>query len=228
MQILNSEEERWNEDIARSSPMHPWMCFVIPGWLWKNFTNRYSANEFFEYSKLRSVCSTDDVAELIALNSYFESDILRDPNGRDCAADFYFTESVLNKSVKPLTPDEQNELTVTVSAKAYLRQTVDSVVNRLKSVDENRGSEAWVSSEPELSGHRDENQHNTFSAYYDVLSANGGIYIVVEEAFLSKLSEKTNRLDFYTRVLETAYGIYPVATVNATSWYRQYAQALKA
>lgn len=181
--------------------------FILPDSVYNAFTARHNLIDITDYSKLRSVFSAVDIAELRILRLLVanrlgieSSDISTPTNCETAGEDFDRLNSELLTTIRYY---EEDAATIS-GVESYLAGRSDDEVV----VAVNGGVDDRVN--------------------YRVVYLQNTLYIIVEEGFLSTMANPAKRLAFLSRVLESAYAISPVSAVNRTSWYRQYLAALAA
>ena len=183
------------------------------------FMARYPLSDLFDFTKVREVLSLEDVARVEILRTKM-SRLLTNDSGCDYMLESFITlpkEFTVNRTVQNM-----NEITGSVNLLVQTPALHADVDAYLKPSDD----DARLGCEPicATSATSEEGQIN----HPRIIILNDAIYILVEEGFGRDLDKPGKRLAFLSRLLKSAYAIYPVQMVNGSQWYKQYLRALAA
>ena len=210
--VSNSPVESHGPEALTTRPA----VYVLPMGVYSAFTATYPLSDVVDFTKLRSVLSLDDVAQLEVLRTKVSALIFG--SGYE-----YVLDSVLAPrpgTAGPLTTQNVNEIQGSVNLLVKTSSVVAAVEAFL--AGDKAPSDQAVVCEPSTGTASNE------PTAYRVVILHDAIYILVEEGFRTYLEKPANRLAFLTRVLKSAYAIYPIRMVNSCSWYQQYLRALAA
>ncbi len=193
--------------------------YLLPEWIYRAFTSKYNLVEIHALAKLRDVASALDVAQVAILSqSLFDQ-----PELRVTESGWFRPSSLVfdAKNRQELTEEGRRERDVTVYAYTQDLTIQKALWSRLRDLAGNDNSEA-VALDVSLSPKQE------LKPPYRIVLLQGELYIIVEEGFLSRISEGNAKAAFFADVLKSAYAVAPISVVNRSVWYRQYVAALPA
>lgn len=198
--------------------------YLLPEWIYRAFTSKYNLVEIHALAKLRDVASALDVAQVAILSqSLFDQ-----PELRETESGWFRPSSLVfdAKNRQELTEEGRRERDVTVYAYTQDLTIQKALWSRLRDLAGNDNSEAVAldvtPSNVSLSTKQE------LKPTYRIVLLQGELYIIVEEGFLSRISERNAKAVFFADVLKSAYAVAPISVVNRSVWYRQYVAALPA
>lgn len=203
--------------------------FIVPAWIHRAFTRKYSLSEIHDYGKVRQVASIQDIGALVVTNCFLtqEKEVR---NGSRHELDMYSFFNVKNYDGRamnqPVPTDEQySEYKASVALYEQDESFRRTVMARYRDTDSSASECIEVfplAFVPGVSLGIDPK-----SLGYRIEFVNDSLYIIVEEGFLSRISGKAARLSFFQQVLKAAYAALPISTVNLSVWYRNYVHAIQ-
>ena len=189
--------------------------YTLPLSVYDAFTAVYSLPDLFDFTKLRDVLSLEDIARLRILSQKLSEKLT-------ATGENWRLSSILDNykgQAVQRTQQNVNEIEGSINLLVQTPALRDEVDGFLFPKEERSGcGEALCSSDTEPKEQKP----------YRVVILSDAIYILVEEGFGTYLEKSPNKLDFLTRVLKSAYAIYPVRMVNSSLWYPLYLRALAA
>jgi len=205
------------------------VLYILPVWVYKAFTSKYSLGEMQEYNKLRQILPLEDVAHLEILRNH----ALKSIKGNG-GVDYFCGE--LRSFIYPSYYEGETNKAQSTANYAEIRSSVNLLVDTPSVVNEAMGRLKVVSRDDEcvaVSGYGSLATSNPATEVADklpcrIVALNSTLYIIVEEGFLSYLEKSAGRLAFLSQVLKAAYAVFPVRMVNSSMWYQQYLRALAA
>lgn len=203
--------------------------YVIPRWIYDNFTHSYSLSEIHEYGKLRKVTSVSDLAELeIYSRSLFSDTCLANLEFYGLSSFVYDdVESSVPVDMPKLTDDERNEVKFTIGSLINSEAVRHQALNRLRSISSPNGALGDCYAVDSF-GNFPQSSVGEEKLPYEIVVREDCIYIIVEEGFISFFEKGPERLTFLRDVLKEAYKIFPYKQVNCSIWFIRYLQALRA
>lgn len=198
--------------------------YLLPEWIYRAFTSKYNLVEIHALAKLRDVASVVDVAQVGILSSQ----LFDQPELRFTEPGWFRPSSLVFDAPnrQELTEESRRERDVTIQTYMQDPATQKALWSRLRDTPERHTGEV-LAVEPSLSN-APPNPINEPQNPYRIVLLPGELYIIVEEGFLSRISEGTAKAAFFADVLKSAYAVAPISVVNRSVWYRQYVAALPA
>ena len=204
-------------------------AFIVPAWIYRAFTKKYSLAEIHDYGKVRQVASIQDVGTLVVTNCFLtqEKEVRNGSRYEPFMQSFFKTKNYDDRAMNQpvLTDEEYSEYKASVTLYEQDESFRRTVMVRYRDTDDGQPvcdapspiafvPGATLGIDPKSLGYR-------------VEYVNDSLYIIVEEGFLSRISGKAARLTFFQQVLKAAYAALPISTVNLSVWYRNYVYALQ-
>ena len=205
-------------------------AFIVPAWIHRAFTRKYSLGEIHDYGKVRQVASLQDIGALVVTNCFLtqEKEVRNGSRHEPYMHSFFkvknFEDRTMNQPV--LTDEQYNEYKASVTLYEQDESFRRSVMARYRDTDSNASECVEVFPTAFVPGAS--LGIDPKSLGYRIEFVNDSLYIIVEEGFLSHIEEQAHRLAFLTQVLKSAYAVSPIRIVNCSVWYNQYLQALRA
>lgn len=204
-------------------------AFIVPAWIYRAFTKKYSLAEIHDYGKVRQVASIQDVGTLVVTNCFLiqEKEVRNGSRYEPYMQSFFKMKNCDDRAMNQpvLTDEEYSEYKASVTLYEQDESFRRTVMARYRDTDDGQPvceevfpiafvPGATLGIDPKSLGYR-------------VEYVNDSLYIIVEEGFLSRISGKAARLTFFQQVLKAAYAALPISTVNLSVWYRNYVHALQ-
>lgn len=208
----------------------PVAIYLMTEDFYQTFSNKHPLTELRDYSKVRSVCSIQDLAFIRAFEHLF-LDRLR--KAMPELGEYWCIENIAHPhdglyvpaTHKPATEDEVLEFRTSVlplamtpdmqnAAAAYLDGQVRENEVACESATHSIEAKKFI--------------YDETTSPYKIVSLDDRLLIIVREGFSTQVKDQNLLLGFYRQVLKALLGTLPVPRVNSMTWYRAYLQAMAA
>lgn len=164
---------------------------MVPGWIYQSLIrHKRSVTDLTNYSVVRSIMSLNDITDWKFVNDHLQ------------IADMYLTDTPLVDIFSSLTPEERNEIAVSVVPLSGSEENASSVKTRLST--------------------KEVNPFNSEEEEYQFVCADNTIYVILNPGFLNICNNKENYFEFLQNYLKKCYGMTSIPDVSNMAVYKAY------